>query len=418
MKIVFVIDCYGIPKNGTTSSARRFAEELRKRGHEVKILGVDSLEGEKITDPDFIPVKPFVFPLFQNLIVKEGFCFACPEVEKLYKAIKWADVVHLYLAFPLEIKARVIAEYLGKTVTSAFHMQPDSATYAIHMDKWKFLNWSIYRAFYEKMYRYTSHVHCPSQMIADVLKKEKYNNCHPWVISNGVIDYFHPLKVEKPAELKEKYIVLMVGRLAREKRQDIIIKAISKSKYNQKIQLILCGEGPNRKALQKLADKKLANPVIMGFQDHPHLRDIINYSDLYVHASDSEIEGMACTEAFSCGLVPVISDSKLSATNSFALDPHCLFKRNDAQDLADKIDYFIEHPKEKALLSERYVYYSKNFALHKEVDRFEEFLKDAIKEHEEKQDAYTLHPTPKERRRIKKAAKQIAALHLEQEKAA
>ena len=46
MKILFVIDAYFTHNNGTSISAQRFADELRKRGHEVKILGV----GDKNTE--------------------------------------------------------------------------------------------------------------------------------------------------------------------------------------------------------------------------------------------------------------------------------------------------------------------------------------------------------------------------------
>lgn len=38
MKILFVIDTYDTNNNGTSISAQRFAAELRRRGHEVKIL--------------------------------------------------------------------------------------------------------------------------------------------------------------------------------------------------------------------------------------------------------------------------------------------------------------------------------------------------------------------------------------------
>ena len=38
MKIVLVVDQFDSSNNGTTVTARRYAEELRKRGHEVTIL--------------------------------------------------------------------------------------------------------------------------------------------------------------------------------------------------------------------------------------------------------------------------------------------------------------------------------------------------------------------------------------------
>lgn len=408
MTIVFVIDCYGIPKNGTTSSARRFAQALREKGHRVKILGVDSLSGPKIDDPDFYPVKPFHFPLFQGLIEKDGFCYATKDIEKMTEVIKGADVVHVFFSFPFESIARQIAESLNIPVTSAFHLQPNSVTAPLHLGRSHFVNHLLYRAFYHDMYRYTSHVHCPSTMIANVLKeKEGYKNCTPYVISNGVIDYFHPITAERPKNLQGKFVVLMVGRLAPEKKQDLIIKAIGRSKHNSNIQLILSGDGPSASHYVKLGRKYLKNPVIIGFNNQENLRNIICCSDLYVHASVTEIEGVACTEAFSCGLVPVISDSKLSATNQFALDPHCLFKHNDISDLTRKIDYFFEHPQEKEELSKKYIAYSKDFALAKETAAFEQFLLDAIQEKKDKKDIFDTKPGLKEKRRVKRMTKKI-----------
>ena len=39
MKIVFVLECANITNNGTGATCLRFAEELRKKGHKVTILG-------------------------------------------------------------------------------------------------------------------------------------------------------------------------------------------------------------------------------------------------------------------------------------------------------------------------------------------------------------------------------------------
>ena len=49
-------------------------------------------------------------------------------------------------------------------------------------------------------------------------------------------------KRPKPEKLKDKYVVLMIGRLSNEKRQDILIDAIAKSNESR-IQLVLAGQG-------------------------------------------------------------------------------------------------------------------------------------------------------------------------------
>ena len=47
MKILFVIDTYDTNNNGTSISAQRFAGELRRRGHEVRILCADPQETDE-----------------------------------------------------------------------------------------------------------------------------------------------------------------------------------------------------------------------------------------------------------------------------------------------------------------------------------------------------------------------------------
>ena len=52
-------------------------------------------------------------------------------------------------------------------------------------------------------------------------------------------------------------------------------------------------------------------------------------------------------EAFACGLVPVIADSPRSATPQFALDERSLFPAGDTDVLAERIDWWLEHPEER-----------------------------------------------------------------------
>ncbi len=407
MKIVFALDCANIINNGTGATCLRFAEELRKRGHQVILLGAAMDDGRK--HKDYVGLKHYHFPVFQGLIEKEGFMFPCSEEDKIYEAVKGADVVHLFLPFKMENEARLIAESLDIPVTGAFHLQPQNITSAIHLGKWTFANNMIYLGFRKYMYDQIRHIHCPSQMTADQLKIHHYNRNKTWAISNGISDFFHPIEANRPSELQDKFIITMTGRLADEKRQDLIIKAIAKSKYNDRIQLVLAGQGPTRKKLEKLAKKVgIKNSPLINFHTQEELRNVLNYSDLYVHASDFESEGIACIEAFACGAVPLISDAVLCATNSFSLDnDHCTFKHGNHKDLSKHIDWFIEHPSEKATLSKRYIDYAKGFALPKQVDRMELMLQEAILDKKQGKDLPTLYPSKKDKRKAKRIFKRL-----------
>jgi glycosyltransferase involved in cell wall biosynthesis len=193
------------------------------------------------------------------------------------------------------------------------------------------------------------------------------------VISNGISPAFHPTDARKPPALQGKFVLLMAGRLSAEKRQDLIIRAVKKSKYSGQIQIILAGKGPRAAYLKRLS-RGLENEVILAFYPQKELVEAENYADLYIHASDAETEAIGCMEAFACGAVPVISDSPLAATGQFALTKKNLFKAGDADSLCARIDYWIEHPAEKAALSKRYIAYAERFRVERCAAKLERVL--------------------------------------------
>lgn len=382
MKIVFVLECANILNNGTTATCLRFAKGLKAKGHEVRLVGTTYNNPDDAPD-DYYPQEPFHFPFFQWLIDKEGFTFCHVDDVSLYYAIKDADLVHLFLPFKLESHARLIAESLGVPVTSAFHLLPQNITSAIHLGWTHGINTILFNSFRRYQYDYTKYVHCPSAMTAREIRLHHYRRSVPVVISNGVnTDFFHPIETQKPKELKGLYVVTAVGRLAHEKRQDLLIKAVAKSKYNDKIQLILCGQGPEKKRYLRLAKKVgLAHPLIIQFCKQDRLREILNWSDLYVHCSDFEIEGISCIEAFACGAVPLIADAHMSATNTFSLDNRCLFHHGSARSLTKRIDYFLDNPLIRMDLRQKYIDNAKNYALPLMIDQFEKMLFTAVEDH-------------------------------------
>lgn len=372
MRIVFVVDQYDSLNNGTTATARRFAEELKKRGHDVSILAAGTEVSEKIQ------VAKLKIPIFQSLIEKQGFCFARPNDEAYYRAFRNADIVHFFLPTWFCRRGEFIARQMKIPTVSAFHLQPENVTYSIGLGKSKKANAILYRYFYRSFYNRFRYIHCPSEMIADQLKKHEYDaQCR--VISNGVNDFFRPVKTERPSYLEGKIVLLMVGRLSGEKRQDLLIEAVQYSKYRDNIQLVFAGRGPKEKKYRKLG-RKLKNPPIIRFCNQEELLELFNICDIYVHASDAEIEGISCIEAMACGAVPVISDSELSATKSFALHPNCLFSAGNAKSLAEKIDYWIEHPEERQKMSVLYAEKTDGMRVSKCAAEMEKLYKEVIED--------------------------------------
>lgn len=373
MKILFVIDIYNTHSNGTSISAQRFAEELRGRGHDVRILTI----GE---DSDTIfGLKELYFPFFMNVIHKHGFMYAKCEKTTIQKAVEWAEIVHFFFPFFLTNYTKKVVDELGKPSTAAFHVQPQNITSSLLMGKSTWANNLIYKIFRDVTYNHFGHVHVPSQFMGNELIKRNYTaKIHP--ISNGIQSDFKWMKRSKAPEFEGKILIMMVGRLTKEKRQDILVNAVNYSKYGDRIQLIFAGTGPTDKMLHRLG-QKLKNPPIFGYYDKQELMDKLSQCDLYVHASDMESEAISCIEAFATGLVPVISDSELSATKQFALDERSLFRAGDPKDLARAIDYWLDNPEEKARMEKVYAESAKNYDIEHSVTLFEKMLHEAIADH-------------------------------------
>lgn len=379
MKILIVTDQYFAANNGMTISARRFASEWQKAGHEVRIMGWARPEDVPEGQTAYLMKKQYI-PFFDRLVSAQGMTFAKPDRQKIEEAVRWADLIHFYVPFMLTRAALKEAIRTETPYTAAFHVQPENISSSIHMGNVRFVNSFIYHWFHFYIYKYCRHIHCPSNFIAGELRKHGYTE-QLHIISNGIDPDFQYRKIPKIAAYEKKFVILMIGRLSIEKRQDVLISAVAKSRYRDRIKLVLAGKGPREKALRALARKKQVDTDI-AFLPKPELMDLIAMSDLYVHAADMEIEAMACMEGFAGGLVPVIADSDRSATPQFALDKRSLFKAGDSADLAAKIDYWIEHGEERAEMERKYSALAEKYKLADCARELERMFFTAIEERE------------------------------------
>ena len=373
MKILIVIDQYDGANNGTTISARRFVENLRKRGNEVRVISTGKEEKEK-----YRVDKIHLMPVVNKIVTSQGMEFAKADENKLTEAINWAEVVHFYMPFLLSIKGMKIAQKLNKPMTSAFHVQPENITYSIGLGKKEAINDKIYTVFRDTFFNKFNHIHCPSEFIANELKKHGYTaKLH--VISNGIEPDWKYNKIDKPEELKDKIVITMVGRLSGEKRQDVLIEAVKQTKHADKIQLIFAGKGPKENYYKKLGEQ-LTNKPIFEFCEKEKLQNILAYTDLYIHTSDAEIEAISCIEAIATGLVPIIAKSDKSATSQFALDERSIFEAGNSKELAKKIEYWLDNEVERKRMEKEYAKNAEKYRIEKSMEKIEEMFREEINE--------------------------------------
>ena len=153
------------------------------------------------------------------------------------------------------------------------------------------------------------------------------------------------------------------------------------SKYADRIQLLFAGHGPMQERYEKAGRKLKLQPQFV-YVSRDELITLLSQADLYVHAADMESEAISCIEAFATGLVPVIANSKLSATTQFALDERSLFKAGDPKDLARAIDYWLDNTEERLRMEKVYSDSAKKYSISHSIDLFEEMLREELEDHE------------------------------------
>jgi glycosyltransferase involved in cell wall biosynthesis len=126
------------------------------------------------------------------------------------------------------------------------------------------------------------------------------------IIPNGVdIELFRP---SKPLFKKDKFTILFVGRLSKEKGINFLIEACKDLKFNYK--LIIVGNGPyKKKMLKQIKKNKLQNKIkLIDFIEHKLMPKVYSSADILVMPSIKEPFGFVALESLSCG-TPVIASN-------------------------------------------------------------------------------------------------------------
>ena len=370
MVLTVICDVLGRENNGTTIAAMNLIRSMREKGHTVRVVCPDEFRrGEK----DYYVVPKLSLGPLNNYLEKNGVVGAKADRAVIREALEGADAVHFITPFLLTHRALKEARSMGLPITAGFHCQAENFTTHLFLMNCRGINKLVYKAFYRQVYRYVDCIHYPTEFICRVFESETGHKTNHRVISNGVDSMFRPAPVPKPKEFEGRFVILFTGRYSKEKSHPVLVEAANLSRHRDELQLIFAGCGPQEEHIRKLSEK-LPNAPLMRFFSRQELLDVINYSDLYVHPAEVEIEAIACLEAISCGLVPVISDSPRSATRYFAQSSRNLFKCGDPKDLAEKIDWWIEHPEERGSCSRSCCGYSKQFDFSHCMDEMERMI--------------------------------------------
>ena len=156
--------------------------------------------------------------------------------------------------------------------------------------------------------------------VSHVLAKElsrKYNIAFQYVPNVVDTDFFTP-----PAKIQNDYFTFLnVAGLIPIKSQAMLITAFAEVlKKHDKVRLVIVGEGPERKRLEKQIGELgiRENVILAGFLGRDWVKKYMQSADAFVLSSSYETFGVVLIEAMSSGL-PVVS-TKCSGPESIITD--------------------------------------------------------------------------------------------------
>ncbi len=373
MKIVIVVDSWN-KGNGCIVATHRLVNELQLRGHEISLVSTFGEEAKKFNG-SFYELPGFYLPGVKQSMQNMGFLFAKGKKKIFRKAFKGADLVQIQLPYFVARNAVKVANEMNIPVLGACHIQSQNMTGAMGKDS-KFLDWFFNKWFNYELFRRVKAIHCPSEFAADLIKS-KGSNSHFRVISNGIPKRFIPLdNPVRPEFFGDNFVLINVGRLAMEKNQEIMIDAILRSKYKDKIKLLICGKGETSERLKERGKELPVEPLV-GYISEEEKHLFLNTANMYLHSSGVELESLSCLEAIGCGLPCLIEESPHSASSQFALDDRFLFKT--VEELTAKIDYWYENKISLSRLREKILFDADRYRIENSITAMEELYDDLIK---------------------------------------
>lgn len=354
MKVLIVCNNAFYRGNGLCTAVQTLHRELNAAGIETRVMACANPE-EGGQQPEY-PLKHFKIPFFENLIYTSGFRFATADRKLMRKAVEWADVIHLEEGFPIEAIVANLAARAGKVCVGSYHLLTENIMANLEMQNDVVFNRLVTFFWRKLVFDKCRIIHCPTLMVRDYLDGHGFKS-EKMVFSNGISTATDRTSADKPQT--DPYLILCTGRLSTEKSQRTLFEAMRYSRHNKEIQLSFAGKGPKEKKYRRMVGRLMKDGVlkyepIIDFYDSKTLSGICRKAYLYIHCATVEVEGLSCVEALREGAVPVIAEGKVTATAQFALDERSTFPAGDAKALAERIDWWIEHPEERERMGDAY----------------------------------------------------------------
>lgn len=173
----------------------------------------------------------------------------------------------------------------------------------------------------------------------------------------------------RPAEKKD--FVLFVGRFARQKGVDDILKVAQKLPG---INFVMVGWGEEEERIKKIAPKNIT--FYNGFNNKKKILELYSQAPLCFFPSLGETFGLVIAEAMASGCA-VVSTIPLDY-QGFIVKP------GDTNAMAEKIAYLMQNKEIALAMGKKNIELAKNYSWEKFTDRFIDLFKEVLEENNKK----------------------------------
>ena len=386
MTIALFSDSYLPTKSGIVTVVVQLQEQLKKLGHRVILVTVETTDEYETYDPDIYRVHSVALGLGTDQFV------GIPAMHPLINYLRDAkvDIIHCHTEFGIG-KAGLRAAHILKipAICTTHTMWTDFYKYYLTFGKLispRIIN-GIMKKYYGKFdsligvstkarnyFKADSMLpQMPSVIIPNAIDKEKFQKEH--------------ISEQQKLALRESYgikpdetMLLFVGRIGEEKRVFELLQVCKNvAKKNNKIKMIFVGNGPAYEDMLKKAEAEIASKQIIftGFIEWTKVSEYYESADIFVTTSLSEMHSMTILEAQLSGLPIIVRRDESYLDSVFNGDNGYLTDSED--EMEERILELAEDKEKRLAFGKRSLEITKRFTIEthikKTVKVYEEVLK-------------------------------------------
>ncbi len=288
--------------SGVAISVDSFKAAQRELGHQVCVLAPSA--GDYVDDERFVVRYPALELPMQKYPLAAPISATAEDFLELFKP----DVLHSHHPALLGRVAAQLSEENNLPLVFTYHTRyHDYSHYAA-----PFPTERVGELITHWLGHYMSSCHLvvvPSESIKEIVSQRYGLEEGIKVVPTGVdLDRFGALNKlnsrRQRAWPEEEFVMVSVGRLAKEKNFDLLLEAVSRLEKKRPWRLVLVGDGDEREGLEQLAQELgIADRVeFPGRVDYAQMPEYLTAADLFCFASVTETQGLVTLEGMASGL--------------------------------------------------------------------------------------------------------------------